>query len=300
MRAITINGYGGVDVLALADLPLPEIEPGELLIAVVATAVNPADGKWRSGMFASFAPLPFPHVLGYDVAGIVEAGEGLAPGTRVVAMLDTFSKGGYAQYAKAKIAQVAVIPDALSFETAAAIPTAALTGLQMVEKALDLKPGQHVLITGAVGAVGHVALHAAKTRGAIVTAGVRAAQAGDARDRGADDVVIVGGEDWEGAPFDHVIDTLGGEDVARLCLHLRPGGRIITAATTTIPAEGLTTTPEFFAVAPDGADLARLVELVATGALSMPVAQVLPLEQAAQAQALVDAGGTGGKIILRP
>ena len=299
MRAITINGHGGPEVLELADIPQPQVEAGELLIAVAATGVNPADGKWRMGMFQSFAPVQFPHVLGYDVAGTVQHGDGFAPGTRVVAMLDPFQKGGYAELAKTRASQAAAIPDSMTFEAAAAIPTAALTGMQMVEKALDLQPGQHVLVTGAVGAVGHVALYCAKQRGAIVTAGVRATQAQEALRNGADNVAVLGEGEWDGASFDHVIDTVGGEVVARLCKHLEAGGRIVTAATTPIPTDGLTATPEFFGVTPDGADLARLVQLVNSGALSMPVAQVLPLEQAAQAQRLVDAGGTGGKIILR-
>lgn len=137
MRAISFSRYGGTEVLEMTEMPAPEPEAGELLIAVRAAALNPADGKWRSGMFQSFAPLPFPHVLGYDVAGTVAKGDGFTPGTRVAAMLDTLTKGGYAEYAKVKASSIAAIPDDMPFATAAAIPTAGLTGLQMVETAVD-------------------------------------------------------------------------------------------------------------------------------------------------------------------
>lgn len=299
MRTIAFNRYGGTEVLEAVDLPKPVPEAGEVLIAVRATAVNPADGKWRSGMFQAHAPVPFPHVVGYDVAGVVESGEGFAPGTRVVAMLNAYTKGGYAEFAKAKVESVAVIPNAVSFETAAAIPTAALTGLQMVEKAVDVQPGQRILITGALGAVGHVAVYAARERGAVVIAAVREAQVDAALASGATEAAVLG-QVWAGAPFDHVIDTVGGAQVAALCRNLSPGGLIITAATTSIAPDGLSATPKFYAVSPDGQDLARLVTAVAAGKLPMPVARTLPLAAAAEAQAAVDAGGTGGKIVLLP
>lgn len=299
MRAIAFNSYGGHEVLEPMDLPMPDAGPGEIVIKVAAAAVNPADGKWRSGMFQGFAPVPFPHVVGYDVAGTVVSGGGLLPGTRVCAMLDSFTKGGYAEYAKVSATSVAAIPDGVSFETAAAVPTAALTGLQMVERAADVQAGQRILVTGALGAVGQAIVQAAKAREATVIAAVRAGREAEALAAGAADVAVIG-EEWTGAPFDHVLDTVGGAAVARLCRALKPGGTIITAATTPIDPEGLVASPEFYGVQSDGADLARLLALVASGALPMPVAKVMPLEAAAEAQKLVDAGGTGGKIILRP
>ena len=300
MRAIVINAHGGLEVLESAELPQPVPGPCEVLVKVRAVAVNPADGKWRAGMFASFAPVSFPHILGYDVAGEVVDGEGFATGDRVFGMLDPFRKGGYAEYVTVAAQQLALVPDGMEFDRAAAIPTAGLTGTQMVEQGLDVKPGTTILITGAVGAVGRFALHAAKARGAHVVAAVCASQRKAALAKGADQALALGEEDWTGAPFDHVIDTVGGEAVGRLCLHLRPGGRILSAATTPVTAEGLSVQPEFHAVQPDGANAARLAELVAKGAIEVPIAEVLPLEQAARAQELTDRGGAGGKIILKP
>ena len=174
MKAIVVAGHGGPEVLEPADLPSPQPQPGEALLRILAAAVNPADGKWRAGLFESFAPLGFPHILGYDVAGEVIGGEGFAPGARVFGMLDPFRKGGYAEQVAVAADHLALVPDGLDLPTAAAIPTAGLTGLQMVERGLDLQAGQRLMLTGALGAVGRFALFAAKERGVHVTAAVRA------------------------------------------------------------------------------------------------------------------------------
>ncbi|WP_313808468.1 NADP-dependent oxidoreductase [Sphingobium sp.] len=300
MRAIVINRHGGPDVLERVMMDMPAPQPGETLVRVAAVAVNPADFKWRAGMFQAFMPVTFPHVLGYDIAGEVAGGAGFSPGTRVFGALDPFRKGGYAEYVAVPAEYLREIPDGLDFPAAAAIPTAGLTGLQLVERGVDLQPGQRVLITGALGAVGRFALHFAKARGAHVVCAVRAAHRDGVMALGADAVLALGEEDWRGAPFDHVIDTVGGEAVARLCAHLKPGGRIATAATTPIPAEGLPASPEFFAVRSCGSDLARLGQAVASGAIKVPVAQLIPLDQAAEAHRLVERGGQGGKVILIP
>ncbi|MEJ0045259.1 MAG: zinc-binding dehydrogenase [Rhodospirillales bacterium] len=167
-----------------------------------------------------------------------------------------------------------------------------------------------MLVTGAVGAVGRFAVHAARARGALVVAAVRASQAEEARRLGGGGrggarrgggVARRGVRRWEaawhGAAFDDVADTVGGAEVAALCRHLAPGGSIVTAATTPVPAEGLGATPVFFAVHQDGARLARLLQAVAAGEIIHPVARCMKLEEAAAAHALVEAGGCG-KIAL--
>jgi NADPH2:quinone reductase len=223
MKAIVINRHGGPEVLEAVEMASPTLQPGEILVRVAAAAVNPADYKWRAGLFATFMPVSFPHVLGYDVAGEVVAGTGFSPGTRVFGMLDPLRKGGYAEYVATSAALLAPMPDELDFPTAAAIPTAGLTGLQMVERGVDVQPGQTILVTGATGAVGRVALHAAKARGAHVVAAVRAVHGDAARALVADAVVALGEEDWHGDVFHHILDTVGGDAVSRLCQHLKPG-----------------------------------------------------------------------------
>jgi NADPH:quinone reductase-like Zn-dependent oxidoreductase len=300
MKAVLIDAYGGPEKLRIGECEKPVPGEGEILIRVAAVGVNPADGKWRAGMFASMVPLSFPHITGYDVAGTVEAGGDLAPGTRVVALLPALRQGGYAEWAAAPIEGVAPIPDAMGFATAAAIPTPGLTGAQLIEEQLDVQPGHRVLVTGVTGAVGRFALVAAKARGAIVIAAVRTSQREDACALGADFVLTLGGEDWEGPPFDRIADTVGGTQVAALCRHIAPNGVIRTASTTPIPSEGLPVKPSAFAVHADPDRLAALVAAVAAGKIAVPIVHILPLDEARRAHCLLEAGGLGGKIILLP
>lgn len=302
MRAVQFAAYGEPDVLELVDVPTPEAGPDQVRIRVSAAAVNPADPKWRQGMFQSFAPVPLPHIVGYDIAGVVDSagsGASVKVGDRVVVMLGGLTKGGYAEYAVAPAADVAKIPAGMDFATAAALPTAGLTGFQMIEEHIRPSAGQTVLVTGAVGAVGRFATCAARRLGARVVAAVRTNQTEEARALGADEVVVLG-QEWSGAPFDHVADTVGGAEVARLCRRLAPGGRIVTAATTPIDPTGLSSEPAFIAVHGDAAKLSEIVRIVAAGELPVPVARRLPLSAAAEAHRLVEAGRTGGKIVLEP
>lgn len=304
MRVVQFSEYGGPEVLEVADVPLPELVPGAVRIKICATAINPADWKWRQGMFDSFAPVPFPHVPGYDVAGTVDAigadVTGFAIGDRVFAMLNHFFKGGYAEYALVTATDLVHMPDELDFATAAALPTAALTGVQLVEEHARISPQSTVLITGATGGVGRFAMFAARGIGAHIVAAVRSSHADEARALGASETVALGRAEWSGKPFDCVIDTVGGADVARLCRHLAPGGQILTVSTTPIDKEGLACEPVFIAVHNDAARLQRLARSVAVGEITVPIAKRLPLTEAAEGQRLGEQGGIGGKIILEP
>lgn len=307
MRAIGFMEYGAPEVLHAMEVARPVAGPGTVLLRVRACGVNPADHKWRSGMIHAMLPdLPvsFPHILGYDIAGTVaEMGsgvEGVAVGDRKVAMLDHIGKGGYAEFAVVPAAHAVPVPEGMDFATAAALPCAGLTGVQLIEEFIRPAPGQTILVTGAVGAVGRFAVFAATRLGARVVAAVRAAQLAEAKALGAAEAIVLGAEDWAGAPFDHVADTVGGAEVARLCRHARPGGLIRTVATTPIDPQGLPSEPVFVAVHNDPARLAELARSVAAGRLAVPIARLLPLEQAAKAHRLVEAGGAGGKVILEP
>lgn len=304
MRAMVFDRYGGPEVLHPAEVPEPAAGAGQLLVEVAACAVNPADHKWRAGMFASLVPVSMPHILGYDIAGTVRAlGAGVtqfAVGDRVAAMLNPVTKGGYAPRVAVDAAAAAKLPDGLDFARAAALPCAGLTGSQIIDEAIRPAAGQLLLITGATGAVGLAGLYSAIRRGVRVVAAVRRRYADAARAAGATSVVILGAEDWRGPPFDHVFDTVGGEAVARLCLHLKAGGRLVTAATTPIDSTGLPVAPRFFAVHPDGARLRQLLEDVAAKRLPISIARRMPLERAAEAQQLVEAGGLAGKVVLEP
>lgn len=304
MRVIQFAQYGPADVLQLAQRETPAPGPGEVLIHVAAAAVNPADHKWRSGMFRDFAPVPLPHVLGYDVAGTVAAvGEGVeafAAGERVFCMLDPIRKGGYAEFAVASAAAVARLPADLELELAATLPTPGLTGVQLIQEHVRPAPGETVLVTGAVGAVGRFAVQTAREFSARVVAAVRAGQRDLARSLAAAEVVTLGETPSPDTRFDHVADTVGGAEVAELCRRLTPGGRIATVATAPIDPRGLPLPPVVVAVRPGGAMLAAVGRRVARGEVAVAPARALPLSEAAEAHRRVEAGALSERIVLRP
>jgi NADPH2:quinone reductase len=300
MRAIQFEKYGNPEVLHLAEVDAPIANSGQIQVQVAAIGVNPADFKWRQGMFRERVPLRLPHVVGYDVAGIVSAvGAGVTSfrlKDRVVASV----RSGYAEFAIADEKACAHLPDGFDFARAASLPCAALTGVQMIEDAVRPRKAQTVLITGATGAVGRFAVHAALEMGARVVAAVRSTYFGEARQLGAHEVVSLEGDSREALSFDHVADTVGGPAVARLCQYLATGGSIITVSTTPIDPTGLSATPTFFAYRTEGARLEKILEEVADGEVEMPIARRLPLASAAEAHRLMESGGLRGKIILEP
>jgi NADPH:quinone reductase-like Zn-dependent oxidoreductase len=300
MRAIQFDRYGAPDELHLTEVDTPKPGPGQIQVRVAAIGVNPADFKWRQGMFRERVPVQLPHVVGYDVAGVVTA---LGPGValfqvpdRVVASV----RSAYAEFAIANEQAVARIPAGFDFAAAAALPCAALTGVQLIEDGIKPRKGQTVLITGATGAVGRFAVHAALALGARIVAAVRPAYFDEARELGAHEVTSLEDDDSKTLAFEHVADTVGGPAVARLCRRQTPGGLIMTVSTTPIDPKGLAATPTFFAYHPDGTRLDRILKEVAAGVITMPIARRLPLASAAEAHRLMEKGGLRGKIILEP
>ena len=300
MRAIQFKEHGAPEVLGFVELDLPSPGAGQVQVRVAAIGVNPADYKWRSGFNLRYYPLPLPHVPGYDVAGEVAAlGEGvtsLKVGDRVAATVDS----AYAEYVVAAEEACATLPAGVEFLQAAAIPCPALTGVEMVEEGIAPTSGQTVLVTGATGGVGRFAARAAQRLGARVIAAVRKDYFDEARALGFREVVDIRAPLPDGVRPDFVADTVGGPDVARLCRSLADDGRIVTVATTPIEGEGLSSQPAVFGYHADGARLAKILDDIAAGGITMPVARTLPLASAAEAHRLLEEGGVRGRVVLIP
>jgi NADPH:quinone reductase-like Zn-dependent oxidoreductase len=171
MKAIVINAYGNEDLLNYVEVERPEPKADEILVKVHVAAVNPADWKIRDGMGESFG-FKFPLILGGDIAGTVEAVgdrvKNFKPGDAVYGMTLSSLSGGYAEYAITNADAIVLKPDDLSFEEAAAIPIGALTAWQAMFDLANLSSSQRILITGASGGVGSMAVQLAKAKGAIV------------------------------------------------------------------------------------------------------------------------------------
>jgi len=194
MRAIVVSEFGGPEVLQVVDAERPSPIPTEVLVEVHAAGVNPVDWKTREGRGAAGAAGPPPFILGWDVAGVVkEVGRGVTiyePGDRVFGM-PWFPRaaGAYAEFVTAPSRQFARMPDGLAFEQAAALPLAGLTAWQALMDTAQLGNGQTVLINGATGGVGHLAVQIAKARGARVVGTARSENHDFLRELGADECV---------------------------------------------------------------------------------------------------------------
>jgi NADPH:quinone reductase-like Zn-dependent oxidoreductase len=300
MKAMVLKGYGGVEQLELREISEPKPGPGEVRVKVAAASVNPIDWKLRSGALRAMMPLDFPAVLGRDVAGeVVEVGPGvraLSRGDQVLGLVQR----GYAEQVVASADAFAGVPPGLDLHDAAALPLVVLTGAQLIEEAVQPRRGDTVLVTGALGGVGRVAVHVAKLRGASVIAGVRASQKAEAAGLGADQVVgIDDGAELAGLPpLDAIADTVGHETISKLLEHLKPGGTLGSVLGEPPGARGRAMVVRAILAHPDAKRLRELAEAVARGDLKIPIAMRLPLAQAAEAQRLAERGGLGGKVLI--
>ncbi|MFJ3658890.1 NADP-dependent oxidoreductase [Streptomyces sp. NPDC090119] len=299
MRAIQIDRFGPPGVLGLVEAPPPESLSGDVLIRTVATSINPVDDKTREGAIGEGAP-PLPMTLGWDLAGIVVDGgnSGLKVGERVIAMSHQLSsgRGTWADLVALPARAVAVAPQTVSLVEAATLPLPGLTAWQTLEW-LAVSAGERLLIAGAAGAVGGLALQIARARGVKVDALVsRDAQVGFARDQGADLVTTDSRALQEGA-YDAVFDTFG----AFVTEAVADGGRYASIATQAGPvpdlsSRGVRTTVN--QVREDGAGLGELAELVDSGSLRLRVHATFGLHEIQAAHERFLQGGLAGKITV--
>ncbi len=299
MKAIVIHQYGGPEVLKFEEYPDPIPGPGEVLVRVAATSVNPIDYKRRAGLTKDFYPLQFPGLIGVDVAGtVVKIGpgvEGFSVGDQVFAMADNT----YAELCVVKAAVLAKVPKGLDLIQAAALPLVTVTGNQLLS-ATGIKAGQTVLVLGAVGNVGRSAVFTAKQCGATAIAGVLKKQMDAGKTVGADQVVATD-DDTAIAnlpPLDAVADTVDGKTAEKLIAKVKPGGVFATVLGTPHNAAqypSVRVVPVFSKF--DRKTLEFMAEAVRNGKLVIPISEKLPLSEAAEAQAAAEKGGTG-KILL--
>src|SRR5438105_1079622 len=174
MKAVVLNEYGGRDVLKYQDVPRPEPKEDEILVRVIAAAINPVDTYVRQGMFGKRASGNSPTILGYDIAGMVEKtganAKKFKKSDAVYCYLSVMRGGGYAEFAIAKESETALKPKNISFDEAAAVPLAATTAWQALIDSAKIDKAQTVLIHGGSGGVGSFAIQIAKAHGAKVIA----------------------------------------------------------------------------------------------------------------------------------
>ncbi len=307
MKAVRIHSYGGVDVLVYENAPRPAPGAGEVLVRVTATSVNPFDCAVRAGYMAGYFNHTLPLILGTDVSGVIEAvGAGVTafkPGDSVYARAGVTRDGAYAEYVVIAASDVAAKPLSLDHVHAAALPHVTLTAWQALFELAQLTSSQTVLIHGAGGGVGHMAVQLARWRGAKVI-GTASANLDLVRELKVDQAI-----DYAAAPFENsvsgvdvVLDIAGGDVQERSWKVLKPGGILVSTVQAPSPetaaAHGMRQAMVYSAP-PIGETLTQVAALVDAGTLKPHVAAVMPLADVARAHTLIEGRHTRGKLVLQ-
>jgi NADPH:quinone reductase len=305
MRAAAIDRFGSAKVLKVRDLPTPKIGAQEVLIAIDTAGVGSWDARTRAGKWAE-GEEEFPLILGVDGSGtIAEVGSRVrrfAKGDRVYAYSYDNPKGGfYAEYVAVAASKVAHIPAGLDLLTAGAIPTIALTALQGVDDTLGIEDSERVIIHGASGNVGMLALQFAKARGAHVLA-IASGRDGVAfaRRLGADEAIDGKRADIAADGIDAVLAFAGGKELTRCLDTLRKRGRVAYPnGVEPEPRKRKGITMKSYDAVPGVREFERLRRAIEESDFEVPIAAAYDLDGAAEAHRHVEKGHLFGKIVLR-
>jgi NADPH:quinone reductase-like Zn-dependent oxidoreductase len=306
MRAVQFDEYGGVEVLEVREIPIPDPGPGQVLVAVRATGINISEAKIRSGQVRAIFPATFPSGEGSDLAGVVEAvGPGvsnIAEGDEVIGF--TNNRASHAEYVLVEADNLTTRPAAVPWEAAGGLFVAGVTAVAAV-RAVHPTKGEVVVIAGAGGGVGAFAVQLAVRTGSTVLALASERHHEWLRDRGAVPIAYGAGV------HDRIVDAANGSAVAAF-IDLVGDGYVELALQLGVAKERIDTIVDFpaageygvktegGAAAASAATLAELADAIATGDLVVPIQRVYPLDEVRAAYAELEAGHVAGKIVLVP
>lgn len=312
-RALVYDRYGGLEVLALREVPVAPLAGDEVLVRVRAAALNPKDSLVRKGRFRALSGRGFPKRVGVDVAGEVVAvgrrARGFAPGDRVFGAMEevTYRRGTVAEHAALRAHELAPMPAGLSFEEAASLPLAALTALQALRDLARVGPGDAVLVHGASGGVGTLAIPIARALGARVTSTSSAANLELCRARGAHEALDYRAD----APLDArgryraIFDVFGNLSFAAARAALAEGGVFVS----TVPSARLladvarsllaSRRAKLVVVRSRRADLDAIRALVESGRLAPLLDRVVDLADAVEGVRHLETKRARGKVVVR-
>ena len=314
MKAIVMNAYGGPDVLELKEVDEPEITENDVLVNVHAASLNAGDyfsmrgSPWLARFTVGF-PKPKDHILGWDVAGHVEAvGENVKrfqPGDKVFASCES----ALAEYACVSEDKVAMAPTTLTLEQAAAVPSAAMTALHALRDQANVQPGQKVLINGASGGVGTFSVQVAKALGAEVTGVCNTRNIDMVHSIGADHVIDYKKEDFtqSGQHYDLILDNVGNHSFADYRRALTPegihlpntghGGMSYVIKAYVLSALMRQHASPFLSV-PNAEDLLYIKELIETGKVKPVIDKTYPMSETRQAFRYLEEEHARGKVVI--
>lgn len=329
MKAAYISRYGNIDNVQFDEQIKPSVTDDTVLVKVHAASINPLDLRVLEGEFKAILPVKFPFILGNDFAGIVvEIGSKVTQfkaGDEVYAKTDL--NGAFAEYTVVQQSSLALKPQNISMEQAAALPLVALTSWQALVEIAKVKAGQKVLIHAGSGGVGSIAIQLAKSLGATVATTTSAKNSGWVKELGADIIIDYKTMDFEQElkDYDVVLDTQGGKTLEKSLNVLRRGGRLISISgppdhafaevinpnwflKCVIPilswsirhkAKKRGITYSFLFMQPNGQQLSKITELVETGKIKPVVDQTYGFVQIKEALQYVNTGRSKGKVVLQ-
>ncbi|WP_080146765.1 NADP-dependent oxidoreductase [Marinilactibacillus piezotolerans] len=308
MKAIVIEEYGSADQLVERDLPTPEIKDDQVLVELYATSINPIDWKMRAGYLAQMLDYEFPIILGWDAAGIVKevgsAVKNYQVGDRVFSRPETNPRGTYAEYIAIDENLLAPLPKGVSFEEAASVPLVGQTAWTALVELAKIKAGDKVLIHAGAGGVGSLAIQIAKHFGAAVASTASEDNEDYLKDLGVDVFIDYKKQDFEKelADYDIVFDTMGGDIQEKSFNVLKEGGILvsITGQPNQALAESKGIRTAYFFLEPDGARLAKLGELMESGAMKPTIGSQFPFSENGlrEAHRLSETHHAKGKIVI--
>lgn len=310
MKAIILDKTGGIENLHYTSLDEPTLHENEVLVEVKAIGINPVDYKVRmiAGVLHSICGEGYPLVLGWDIAGqVVSLGsevKNLKIGDRVFGMVNFPGRGNaYAQYVASPEDHLALIPDNLSFEKAAATTLAALTALQVIKG--RVKKGDKILIHAGSGGVGHFAIQMAKQLGAYVITTCSGKNRDFVMSLGADEHIDYRTQRYYEtlSGIDFVLDSLGGDNILKSLKVVKEGGVIVT-----IPAPPSNEVIEegkkagvdisFLLVKSDGDDMNMLKAYLENGYIVPHVSKTFSFDEMGEAHSQLESGRTVGKVVV--
>ncbi len=328
MKAFIVEKYGK-NGLRAAQVPEPTIGPRDVFVRVSAASINPLDKMVRNGEFKLLLKYKTPFVLGHDVAGVVtQVGAEVRDykvGDEIYARPRDLRIGAFAEYIAIDQDDLALKPNSLTMQEAAAVPLVALTAWQSLVEVAQVKPGQKVLIHAGAGGLGSTVIQLAKHLGAYVATTANGQDAEKVRGLGADEVIDYTKADFAKAlsGYDFVLDSLGGDNLAKSLTVLKPGGLAVsvvgppdTAFATRIgrpflkpvmallshkvraQAKKLGVRYSFFFMQANGSQLKTLAALYDAGALRPVLDRTFPFDETLDAVAYVEQGRAKGKIVV--
>lgn len=316
MRAMILESFGGAESFSEVVLPKPEPGEGQVLVRVHATSINPLDYQVRRGDYKAYVPLPA--ITGHDVSGVVESvGPGVTafkPGDEVWYTPEIFGgQGSYAEYHVAHESIVGLKPGSLSHLEAAALSLVGGTVWEALITRANLQVGETILVHGGAGGVGHIAIQVAKAAGARVLTTVSAQNAEFVKSLGADVVIDYRQTDYvesvllatNGKGVNVVLDTIGGDTLARSPLVLEQLGRVVSIVDVAIPqnlieAWGRNASYHFVFTRQNRGKLDELSRLVERGQLKPHIGATYPLSEIGLAHTRLEqrSNGLRGKIAI--